>query len=146
MWIPTMLLQVCVHRANQMLRDTVVWDVFQPYNTAQQYAASVCECLGLRFDWYKIIVNSVDSMLRDIWEVRIKLLGNTIMMVLSCLSSECGCFSTLAWLSSRGWPLLIHFRLKQYVCPQKLCTLLPHYCGLHSTVSGLPQWAELVHA
>lgn len=91
-----MLLQVCVHRANQMLRDTVVWDVFQPYNTAQQYAASVCECLGLRFDWYKIIVNSVDSMLRDIWEVRIKLLGNTIMMVLSCHSSECGCFSILA--------------------------------------------------
>jgi SNF5 / SMARCB1 / INI1 len=52
-----------------LLRDTVVWDIFQPYNTAQQYAASVCECLGLRFDWYRRIVDSVDALLVDIWEV-----------------------------------------------------------------------------
>lgn len=73
--MPTVLLQVCVHRENQIVRDTVVWDVFQPYNTAQQYAGTVCECLGLRFDWYQLIAASVDSMLHDIREVRVRVCG-----------------------------------------------------------------------
>ena len=62
-------MQIGAQKDNQLLRDTVVWDVLQPYNSAQQYAAVVCECLGLRFDWYKIIVAAVDSLLADIWEV-----------------------------------------------------------------------------
>jgi len=55
---------------NTLLRDTVIWDVLQPFNTAQQYASGVCEGLGLRFDWYKSIVDVVEELLKDILQVR----------------------------------------------------------------------------
>jgi len=62
-------MQIAVRHQDQLMRDTVVWDVLQPFNTAQQYASGVCEGLGLRFDWYKSIVEVLEELLRDIVEV-----------------------------------------------------------------------------
>jgi hypothetical protein len=60
-----------VHLDELLLRDTVVWDVSQPYTTAEQYAASLCEELGLRFNWYNAIYAHVQQLLQDIREVRL---------------------------------------------------------------------------
>lgn len=63
-------LQVAVRNRDQLLRDTVIWDILQPFNTAQQYASDLCEGLGLRFDWYKSIVDVMEELLNDILSVR----------------------------------------------------------------------------
>jgi hypothetical protein len=65
-------LQVSVHLDKLLLRDTVIWDISQPYTTAEQYAALLCEELGLRFNWYYAIHAHVQQLLQDIREVRMQ--------------------------------------------------------------------------
>lgn len=58
-----------MRRGEHLLRDTVVWDVAQPFNTAEEYAADVCEALGLRHGWYAQISAAVQQLLADVWQV-----------------------------------------------------------------------------
>ena len=62
--------QIAVRLGDLLLRDTVVWDIAQPYNSAEAYAVMVCEGLGLRFPWYAAIVAHVQQLIADIQQVR----------------------------------------------------------------------------
>jgi hypothetical protein len=63
------VVQVSVHFDKLLLRDTVIWDVSQPYTTPEQYASSLCDELGLRFNWYSAIHAHVQQLLLDVREV-----------------------------------------------------------------------------
>lgn len=64
------MLQVSVRNGEQLLLDTVTWDISQPYNTAEQYASCLCQGLGLRYNWFVAIVTQVRQLLSDVQEVR----------------------------------------------------------------------------
>lgn len=63
--------QVAVPLDGNLLRDTVIWDVAQPYNTPEVYAAAVCEDLGLRYNWFCAISAHMQQLLSDVREVRV---------------------------------------------------------------------------
>jgi SNF5 / SMARCB1 / INI1 len=63
------MLQITARLGDSLFRDTVIWDVAQPLNTAEGYASAVCEGLGLRFDWFKPIEGAVQALLSDVREV-----------------------------------------------------------------------------
>ena len=62
--------QVAVRHGEMLLRDTVIWDVAQPFNSAELYAAMVCEGLGLRLTWFSAIVAHVQQLVADVQQVR----------------------------------------------------------------------------
>jgi SNF5 / SMARCB1 / INI1 len=64
------LVQVAARLGGLLLRDTVVWDVAQPFNAAEAYASALCEGLGLRYNWFTAIVAHVQQLLTDVRDVR----------------------------------------------------------------------------
>jgi hypothetical protein len=88
-------MQVSVRKDAKLLRDTVIWDVMQPYNTAEQYASGICECMSLRYQWYMAIVAAVNELLHDIKQVRIyrrsDMIGNDLTsdLVYMCVCYAC---------------------------------------------------------
>ena len=62
-------MQISVQHEDELLRDSVQWDLSQPFSTPEQYASVLCEDLGLRYDWYKAIVEHVSELLLDCRQV-----------------------------------------------------------------------------
>ena len=56
-------MQVEARVGEQVFRDRVEWDVAEPQNTAEQYAAAVCRDLGLGWSWFHAIGAAVREQL-----------------------------------------------------------------------------------
>lgn len=104
-------LQVAVPLDGCLLRDTVIWDVAQPYNTAELYASGVCEDLGLRHNWFCAIAGHVQQLLADVGEVRTSLrprckLRQVAHANCTCCACKCGAWETgvRRCLSQRSHP------------------------------------------
>jgi hypothetical protein len=62
--------QVYVRCGGEVFRDELEWDVNDPAASVQQYAATACHELGLKFDWFEAVSTHVQGMLDDVVMVR----------------------------------------------------------------------------
>lgn len=82
-------MQVSVRHGDMLLRDTVIWDIAQPYNAAEAYAGAICEGLGLRFDWFHAIASQVQQLVADVREVQLSIQTTAAVLRTRAVGSIC---------------------------------------------------------
>ena len=107
------LLQIFVRHEGKVVRDEVLWDVNNPTNQCDNYAAACCKDLGLTVGWYEVITAYLQERIKEARKVRSQHVSLSVIpcLVLSCLVCICpfllayvaaiagtGCRAYLQWL------------------------------------------------